>query len=80
MTKEKHDSIKIIERHIEYSKEQREAAVKYCEQVASIMEELESEEGKKLLAEITQENYKQILELDIRIELLEKELEIAKII
>lgn len=42
------------------------------------MGELETEEGRQMLAEITQENYKQMIELDIKISLLEKELDVLK--
>lgn len=68
------DMIKILKSLIKNAKEQRESANRYCEQVASIMENLESTIGRKMLAEITQENYKQLIELDIKISLLEKEL------
>lgn len=72
------DQEKILKKAIEAAKEQRKAATKYCEDIASVMGELETEEGRQMLAEITQENYKQMIELDIKISLLEKELDVLK--
>lgn len=71
---EKRDVIKILKSCIKNAEELRERANKYCEQMASIMDDLESATGRKMLAEITQENYKQMIELDIKISLMEKEL------
>lgn len=73
---EKRDAIKILKSCMKNAKELREGAKKYCEQMASIMYDLESESGRKMLSEIMQEIYKQMIEIDIRISLLEKELKI----
>lgn len=68
------DMIKILKKCINNAKELRERANKYCEQMASIMDDLESVTGRKMLAEIMQKNYKQMIELDIKISLMEEEL------
>ena len=73
---EKRDVIKILKSCIKNAKELREGVNKYCEQMASIMDDLESEAGRKMLSEIMQESYKQMIEIDIRISLLEKKLKI----
>lgn len=58
---------------------------KYIEEVinvktARIMDKLKTEEGKNKLAEMTQKNYKTMIELDVMILQLEKTLKLTEVL
>lgn len=73
------DAIVIMETSLEAAKEQKVALDKYCAQIAGIMEKLKTNEGKQELAEITQVNYKKMIELEVKIAEMEKQLGVMKI-
>lgn len=73
------DVIVIIETSLEAAKEQKVAVDKFCVQVAGIMEKLKTNEAKQELAKITQANYKTMIELEVRIAEMEKQLKAMKI-
>lgn len=73
------DAIVIMETSLEAAKEQKVALDKYCAQIAGIMEKLKTNEAKQELAEITQINYRKMLELDIKIAEMENQLKAMKI-
>ena len=73
------DAIVIMETSLEAAKEQKVALDKYCAQIAGIMEKLKTNEAKQELAEITQVNYKKMIELEVRIAEMEKQLGLMKI-
>lgn len=72
------DAIVIMETSLAAAKEQKVALDKYCTQVAGIMEKLKTNEAKQELAEITQVNYKKMIELEVRIAEMEKQLGLMK--
>lgn len=72
------DAIVIMETSLAAAKEQKVALDKYCAQIAGIMEKLKTNEAKQELAEITQINYKKMIELEVRITEMEKQLGIMK--
>ena len=72
------DAIVIMETSLEAAKEQKVALDKYCAQIAGIMEKLKTNEAKQELAEITQVNYKTMIELEVRIAEMEKQLRLMK--
>lgn len=73
------DAIVIMETSLEAAKEQKVALDKYCAQIAGIMEKLKTNEAKQELAEITQVNYKKMIELEVRIAEMENQLKAMKI-
>ena len=73
------DAIVIMETSLEAAKEQKVALDKYCAQIAGIMEKLKTNEAKQELAEITQINYKKMVELEIKIAEMENQLKAMKI-
>ena len=73
------DAIVIMETSLIAAKEQKVALEKYCVQIAGIMEKLKTNEGKQELAEITQVNYKKMIELEVRIAEMEKQLGLMKL-
>ena len=73
------DAIVIMSTALEAAKEQKVALEKYCAQIAGIMEKLKTNEAKQELAEITQINYKKMIELEVRIAEMEKQLGIMKL-
>ena len=73
------DAIVIMETSLAAAKEQKVALEKYCAQIAGIMEKLKTNEAKQELAEITQVNYKKMIELEVRIAEMEKQLGIMKL-
>lgn len=72
------DVILIIETSLAAAKEQKVAVDKFCVQIAGIMEKLKTNEAKQELAEITQVNYKTMIELEVRIAEMEKQLGLMK--
>ena len=60
-------------------KQQKEELEKFCEQVAGIMPELKTDTGRQELAELTQGNFKAMIELDIQLAQLEKVLKLFEI-
>lgn len=73
------DAIVIMETSLTAAKEQKVALEKYCAQIAGIMEKLKTNEAKQELAEITQINYKKMIELEVRIAEMEKQLGLMKL-
>lgn len=73
------DAIVIMETSLAAAKEQKVALDKYCAQIAGIMEKLKTNEAKQELAEITQINYKKMIELEVRIAEMENQLKAMKI-
>lgn len=73
------DAIVIMETSLEAAKEQKEELDKYCVKIAGIMEKLKTNEAKQELAEITQVNYKKMIELEVRIAEMENQLKAMKI-
>lgn len=72
------DVILIIETSLAAAKEQKVAVDKFCVQIAGIMEKLKTNEAKQELAKITQVNYKTMIELEVRIAEMEKQLGLMK--
>ena len=73
------DAIVIIETSLAAAKEQKVELDKYCVKIAGIMEKLKTNEAKQELAEITQVNYKKMIELEVRIAEMENQLKAMKI-
>lgn len=73
------DAIVIMSTALEAAKEQKVALEKYCLQIAGTMDKLRTEEAKQDLAEITQVNFKKMVELEIRIAEMESSLKAMKI-
>lgn len=72
------DAIAIMETSLTAVKEQNVALEKYCVKIAGIMEKLKTNEAKQELAEITQINYKKMIELEVRIAEMESSLKVMK--
>lgn len=72
------DSIILGESLIEVAKKKKEVLDDYNTKIAGIMEKLKTDEIRQELAVITQENYKNQIELEINLAQLEKEHEIMK--
>ncbi len=72
------DWILITEKNLELEKKQRDYAQEYCEEFASIMGEIKTDSAKKELSELTQQNYTELVKMDIRMGLLEKALKMLK--
>ena len=73
------DAIVIMETSLAAAKEHKVALDKYCAQISGIMEKLKTNEAKQELAEITQINYKKMIELEVRIAEMEKQLGLMKL-
>lgn len=73
------DAIVIMETSLAAAKEQKVALDKYCVKISEIMEKLKTNEAKQELAEITQINYKKMIELEVRIAEMEKQLGLMKL-
>lgn len=73
------DAIVIMETALAAAKEQKVALEKYCLQIAGAMDKLKTEQAKQDLAEITQVNFKKMVELEIRIAEMESSLKAMKI-
>ena len=73
------DAIVIMSTALEAAKEQKVALEKYCVQIAGAMDKLKTEQAKQDLAEITQANYKKMIEFEIRMAELESTLKAMKI-
>ncbi len=74
------DCILITEKSLKLIKKQRDYVQQFCEEIASIMGEIKTDSAKKELSELTQKNYAGLVEIDIRIGLLEKRLKMLNII
>lgn len=72
------DSLILGESLIEVAKKKKEVLDDYNTKIAGIMEKLKTDEIRQQLAVITQENYKNQIELEINLAQLEKEHEIMK--
>ena len=72
------DSLILGESLIEVAKKKKEVLDDYNTKIAGIMEKLKTDEIRQELAVITQENYKNQIELEINLAQLEKEHEIMK--
>ncbi len=73
------DWILITKRQLKLVKKQRDYVQQFCEEFASIMGEIKTDSVKKELSKLTQENYTELVEMDIRIGLLEKTLKMLNI-
>lgn len=73
------DAIVIMSAALEAAKEQKVALEKYGVQIARAMDQLKTEQAKQDLAEITQANYKKMIEFEIRMAELESSLKAMKI-
>lgn len=73
------DTLLILESALKSAQEQKEYLQKYCEEIAAIMDQLKTESAKQELAEITQVNYKKMLEFDINIAKTERMIGLLKI-
>ena len=73
------DAIVIMSTALAAAKEQKEGLEKYCGQIAGAMDKLRTEEAKQELAEITQINYRKMVELEIKIAEMENQLKAMKI-
>ena len=69
------DSIIIMEKVLEALKEQREQLQHYSEDIAESMILLKSNYGKQLLATLTQDNYCEMIELEVEIAEMEKKIQ-----
>lgn len=72
------DSIILCDSTIDIMKKKKEVLDDYNTKIAGIMEKLKTDEVRQELAVITQENYKNQIELEINLAQLEKEHEIMK--
>lgn len=72
------DSLILGESLIEVAKKKKEVLDDYNTKIAGIMEKLKTDEVRQALAVITQENYKNQIELEINLAQLEKEHKIMK--
>lgn len=72
------DSLILGESLIEVAKKKKEVLDDYNTKIAGIMEKLKTDEIRQQLAVITQENYKNQIELEINLAQLEKEHKIMK--
>lgn len=73
------DAIVIMETALAAAKEQKVALEKYGIKIAGAMDKLKTEQAKQDLAEITQVNFKKMVELEIRIAEMESSLKVMKI-
>lgn len=73
------DAIVIMETALEAAKEQKVALEQYGVQIARAMDKLKTEQAKQDLAEITQVNYKKMIEFEIRMAEMESNLKAMKI-
>lgn len=73
------DAIVIMSAALEAAKEQKVALERYGVQIAGAMDKLKTEQAKQDLAEITQANYKKMIEFEIRMAELESTLKAMKI-
>ena len=73
------DAIVIMETSLTAAKEQKVALEQYGVQIARAMDKLKTEQAKQDLAEITQVNYKKMIEFEIRIAEMEKQLGLMKL-
>lgn len=73
------DAIVIMETALAAAKEQKVALEKYGVKIAGAMDRLKTEQAKKDLAEITQANYKKMIEFEINIAEIEVTLKAMKI-
>lgn len=72
------DSLILGESLIEVAKKKKKVLDDYNTKIAGIMEKLKTDEIRQQLAVITQENYKNQIELEINLAQLEKEHKIMK--
>lgn len=72
------DSLILGESLIEVAKKKKKVLDDYNTKIAGIMEKLKTDEVRQALAAITQENYKNQIELEINLAQLEKEHKIMK--
>lgn len=72
------DKIVLYESMIKAAKNQQRELQTYMEEIAEIMDRLKTDEVKQELAEITAENYKRAIELEINIAIAEQGLRIFK--
>ena len=72
------DSLILGESLIEVAKKKKKVLDDYNTKIAGIMEKLKTDEVRQQLAVITQENYKNQIELEINLAQLEKEHKIMK--
>ena len=72
------DSLILGESLIEVAKKKKKVLDDYNTKIAGIMEKLKTDEVRQALAVITQENYKNQIELEINLAQLEKEHKIMK--
>lgn len=72
------DSLILGESLIEVAKKKKEVLDDYNTKIAGIMEKLKTDEIRQQLAVLTQENYKNQIELEINLAQLEKEHKIMK--
>ena len=73
------DSLILGESLIEVAKKKKKVLDDYNTKIAGIMEKLKTDEVRQALAVITQENYKNQIELEINLAQLEKEHKIMKL-
>ena len=73
------DAIVIMETALEAAKEQKVALERYGAQIARAMDKLKTEQANQDLAEITQANYKKMIEFEIRMAEIESTLKAMKI-
>ena len=73
------DAIVIMSAALEAAKEQKVALERYGVQIARAMDKLKTEQAKQDLAEITQANYKKMIEFEIRMAEIESTLKAMKI-
>lgn len=78
MNEEMEDRLILYEVSAREAKKQKELLVKFTENIAGIMDQLKTDVVKKELAELTQQNYKKMIELDMEIALSEEALEFFK--
>lgn len=73
------DTIIIMDTALKAAKEQKVGLEKFCAKIAGVMEKLKTDSAKQELAEITQVNFKKMIELEIRIAEMETSLKAMKL-
>lgn len=78
MNEEIEDRLILYETSLKEAKKQKDLLIKFTEKIAGIMNELKTDTVKQELAEVTQNNYKKMIELEMEIALAEEALEYFK--
>ena len=73
------DTILILSSALKSAKKQKASLEKYCAEIAGTMDQLKTNSARRDLAKITQMNYKKMIELEINIAEMEKNIKDLKL-